>query len=398
MNKKFLYISFLIICIGCKKTASPQAPPGITPKQVTKSVAKKIFAHMMPWFETPQTNGGSWGIHWKMNTRNPDIIDSNGQREIAAYYYPLIGPYASGDTMVIEYQLLLMKLSGIDGVFIDWPGTQTKNDYPLLVRNTKQIVSVLSRIGLQYAIVYEDQNLVNATDKIVTAQADMNYLQGNFFQENNYEKINEKPILLVFGPQQIQSGADWSNIFSVLPAQPAFFTLLYQSGAAGSTATGEFSWVSQDNLTTQNNFYNRTFNGHRMGCAYPGFNSYYAAGGWGGPTWVIGHDSLSTFSTTLDLALSKDFSNYIQLVTWNDYGEGTIIEPTTQYGYGYLTMLQQKLGVSGLSIADLEMVAQLYKLRKDNAGVPDVQTKLNKISEYMAALDMTTAKTLLSQL
>jgi hypothetical protein len=403
MNKRFLFIPLFIICIACKKTASPQGPPSdstsvLVPKPVTKSVSKKIFAHMMPWFESNLSNGGNWGIHWTMSTRNPNIVDANGQREIASNYYPLIGPYASGDTMVIEYQLLLMKLSGIDGVFIDWPGTLQKNDYPLLVRNTEKIVPILARVGLQYSIVYEDQNLVNATDKIAQAQADMKYLQSNFFAQNNYEKLNEKPILLVFGPQQIKTGADWTNIFSVLPNQPAFFPLLYQSGAAGSTATGEFSWVSQDNLTTQNNFYDRSFSGQRIGCAYPGFNSYYALGGWGGPTWIINHDSLNTFSTTLDLALSKSFIDYVQLVTWNDYGEGTIIEPTVEYQYGYLTMLQQKLGVSGLGLPDLQLVAQLYKLRKDNAGLHDVQLKLNDISMHIAALDMTTAKNLISQI
>jgi hypothetical protein len=399
INKKTLYISLFIICMACKKSAIPQpTPQDVTPKQVIKSVTKKIFAHMMPWFETNQTNGGAWGIHWKMNTRNPDIMDASGQRQIASNYYPLIGPYASGDTMVIEYQLLLMKLSGIDGVFIDWPGTQNKFDYPLLVRNTKKIVSLLSRIGLQYAIVYEDQNLVNVTDKIGTAKTDMNYLQANFFVQPNYEKISEKPLLLVFGPQQISNGTDWSTIFSVLPVQPSFFTLLYESTDAGTNTAGEFSWVSQDNLTTLNNFYNRSFSLKRMGSAYPGFNSFYAQGGWGGPTWIIDHDSLNTFSTTLDLALSKPFTDYIQLVTWNDYGEGTIIEPTKEYGYGYLTMLQQKLGVSGLDLSDLESVAQLYKLRKDYAGMPAIQLKLDEISLHMAALDLMTAKKLLSQL
>jgi hypothetical protein len=401
MNRKFIYLSLLLVIVACKKTATPQTTPPATdplPKSVTKTVSKKIFAHMMPWFETPQTNGGSWGIHWKMNTRNPDIIDANGQREIASNYYPVIGPYASSDTMVIEYQLLLMKLSGIDGVFIDWPGTQNKNDYPLLVRNTVSIVSMLARFGLKYAIVYEDQNLVNASDKIVQAQSDMTYLQSNFFVQSNYETDNGKPLLLVFGPQQIKTGADWTSIFSVLTTQPAFFPLLFQSGAAGTTATGEFSWIGQDDLTTQNDFYNMVFSGEKIGCAYPGFNSYYAAGGWGGPTWIIDHDSLNKFSTTLDLALSKSFLNYIQLVTWNDYGEGTIIEPTTEYGYGYLTTLQQKLGVSGLGQSDLELVYQLYTARKNNAALPDVQAKLNLISKYMAALDMTTAKNLLAQL
>jgi hypothetical protein len=404
MKTRLLYIPLLIACIACKKTSSMQGPPtdstaNPAPKAVTKTVTKRVFAHMMPWFETNVTNGGNWGIHWTMATRNPDVIDPNGQREIASNYYPLIGPYASGDTMVIEYQLLLMKLSGIDGVFIDWPGTQNKNDYPLLVHNTEQIVSMLGKAGLQFAIVYEDQNLVNVpNNKVGQAQADMQYLQSKFFTQSDYENNNGKPLLLVFGPQQLESGAQWDSVFSVLPTQPSFFPLLYQSPAAGNTAAGEFSWVSQDNLTTQNNFYDRAFSLQRIGCAYPGFNSYYAQGGWAGPTWIIDHDSLNTFNTTLNLALSKSFVNYIQLVTWNDYGEGTIIEPTDQYQYGYLTLLQQTLGVLNLDLSDLQLVGQLFQMRKANATVPDIQQKLNLISKYIAALDLTTAKNLMSQL
>ena len=74
----------------------------------------KVYVHMMPWFETNETYNGTWGIHWTMATKNPDLIidPATGRREIAAHYYPEIGPYASGDPDVIDYQLLLMKYSG----------------------------------------------------------------------------------------------------------------------------------------------------------------------------------------------------------------------------------------------------------------------------------------------
>ena len=36
--------------------------------------------HYMPWFETPATPGGNnWGIHWKFNNRNPNIVDCDRQ-------------------------------------------------------------------------------------------------------------------------------------------------------------------------------------------------------------------------------------------------------------------------------------------------------------------------------
>ncbi|MGZ3840070.1 MAG: glycoside hydrolase family 71/99-like protein [Flavisolibacter sp.] len=334
-----------------------------------------------------------------MNTRNPDIIDPNGQREIASLFYPLIGPYASGDSTVIEYQLLLMKLSGIDGVLIDWPGTQNSFDYPLLVRNTEKIVSYLDKVGLQFAIVYEDQNLNNTgvADKIGTAQNDMRYLQANFFKKSNYEQLEGKPLLLVFGPQAITTEAQWSNIFSVLPLPPSFFTLWFQSNKAGADARGEFAWIAQDHITTLNAFYGNGYGGMKFGSAYPGFKTFYAQGGWSGPTWIIEHNGTATFGQTLDLALGQSALPYIQLATWNDYGEGTMIEPTTEFGYGFLTTLQQKLGVT-LGQSDLETVAKLYDLRKSKAAVPEVQKQLNQAFYYIVSLQLQKAKDLLATL
>src|SRR5258708_28605110 len=104
MKKYLVLLCLLMALCSCKKnngTKNSNTPPVVDgdtlypPKPVLKSNTKMVFAHMMPWFETKATNNGAWGIHWKMNTQNPDIIDSNGQREIASHYYPLIGPYAS---------------------------------------------------------------------------------------------------------------------------------------------------------------------------------------------------------------------------------------------------------------------------------------------------------------
>src|SRR5262245_3831865 len=85
---------------------------------ISKTDTRKVYVHMMPWFEPD-------GLHW-----------NNGR-----HYNPQIGEYHSGDYNVIEYQLLLMKYSGIDGVIIDWPGRSTMyNDLPDNAENTDQII------------------------------------------------------------------------------------------------------------------------------------------------------------------------------------------------------------------------------------------------------------------
>ena len=421
MKKNWVYLicGVLAVCFGCKKSASNQTGINITwsgnlvsyaPVPVFKSVSKKVFVHYMPWFETKLTNGGTWGQHWKMANENPEII-TNGQRQIASYYYPQIGPYASGDTLVIDYQLLLMKLSGIDGVFIDWPGTFSNSDWPQNVGNSNVLVSRLAKAGLKYAIVYEDQNLSAITGplplsatQMTQAQNDMQYIQSNYFKDAGatYEMLGGKPLLLDFGPfGPLQSSSQWNTIFSVMSTPPSFVTYEYQSAKGGTNAAGEFAWVQASNLTKLNNFYSYGYGGAKFSAVYPGFNNFYTAGGWpNNANFTIAYSSGSTttFQQTVDLALQQN-NNYIQVVTWNDYGEGTMIEPTTQFGYSYLTTLQQKLGVSAMVQSDLEAVAKLYTARVANISAynPDKLNELDQVYYYMVSLKMDSAKALLQK-
>ena len=397
----------LLAFISCSKNPAPL--PTIAwngslvahaPVAVSKSATKRVFAHILPWFETPVTNNGFWGEHWTMANQNPNIINSNGEDQIASWYYPLIGPYASADTNVIDYQLLLMKLSGIDGLFIDWPGTIGTNDLGQNLANSNVIISRLSRVGMKYAVVYEDQNLKGLSNPVAQAQADMNYLQSYYFSDSNYERVSGAPLLLDFGPQVLTTASDWTSAFSVLSTQPAFFTLEHQSSEAGSNATGEFAWVEQDTLTGLRDFYAPSYNpGTKIAAAYAGYNSFYIEGGetCAGCTWVV-TPSVSIFQQSLALALQQP-GNYIQLVTWNDYGEGTMIEPTAQFQYNILTALQQQLGVQSLSLSDLQQVAKLYNTRVNNIFPNYNPTNLNELDQVyydMVSLKMDSAVGLLN--
>src|SRR6266849_6757025 len=104
-------ISIAILLLAGATSPSPAATV-YGPVAVPKTETTKLYVHVMPWFDT-KASQGSWGIHWTMANRNPDIIDGSGRRQIASYYYPMIGPYASGDRDVVEYQLLLMKYAGV---------------------------------------------------------------------------------------------------------------------------------------------------------------------------------------------------------------------------------------------------------------------------------------------
>lgn len=392
--KKFLAaLCLTALLFGCKKSLEPNAGNSTAPRAVvSKTTSKKIFIHWMPWFETPASKG-AWGYHWKMNTQNPDII-TNGKRQIAAYYYPQTGPYASGDPDIIEYQLLLMKYSGADGVFIDWPGTRALYDYPDNLANCNALINKLNAVGLQFSIVFEDRNW----DAGMTsgAHGDFTYMQSNYFPQSNYLRVNNVPIVLNFGPITFHNPSDWDAILNGLNPKPKVLPLYgFTSQVGSNNAGGEFPWIYQDHPTVVNNYYAQASSfATSIGVVYPGFNSFYAAGGASGPTWTIPYNGTGTFGSLVDKALQSSVP-IVQFATWNDYGEGTMIEPTQEFGYGFLTTMQQKLGVP-YGQSELQLIYQLYQARKTYAGNASAQSQLNQVFTYLVNLQVSNAQTLLN--
>ncbi len=402
-NLTWLLCSCILFLMACNKSLlhdGPSAPgPGlrdvsVNAAPVNKSTSKKIFIHWMPWFETPASKG-TWGYHWKMNTQNPDII-VNGKRQIAAYYYPKTGPYASGDPDVIEYQLLLMKYAGADGVFIDWPGTRQRYDYPDNLANANALIGKLNAVGLQFAIVHEDRNW--DPGQTAGAHDDFVYMQNNYFSQSNYLRTNNVPVVLNFGPITFHQPYEWDQILNGINPRPKVWPLYGFTGQVGANnAGGEFPWIYQDHPTVVNNYYAQAGNFPlAIGVVYPGFHSFYAAGGADGPTWQIAHNSAGTFASLLDKALSSTVG-IIQFATWNDYGEGTMIEPTEEFGFSFLTTMQQKLGVP-YGQHELDLVFQLYQYRKQYSGNASVQQQLNEVFTYLANLQVSNAETLLNSI
>ncbi len=400
-----LLATIMLFTYSCTKESTD--PPVIEdpeqgPVDVEKTNPMKVYVHYMPWFETPTTSdNGAWGIHWTMNTANPDNIDANGKREIAAHYYPAIGPYASSDKDVIEYHLLLMKYAGIDGLIIDWYGSYDLWDYPTNRRNSEAVINKLDEVGLSFALTYEDRTLENIVSNglagSVTEAAieDMAYIESNYFNKNNYIQANDSPLLTVFGPIVLQSEAEWDEVIGSMSEQPTLLSLWNESTEMGSNADGEMAWVLRSNSSLLNFYIHKyaTFD-YALGAAYPGFVDYYEEGGWGdGMDWSIDHNNGTALEETLQLALDNEVEN-IQLVTWNDFGEGTMIEPTQEFGYTFIEKIQEFTGTPFDKTA-FETITTLYKLRKDKANDDDTQLLLDEAFNALVQLKLEDAQTII---
>ena len=405
-------------------TAAPAMPvpatsrtPATPPTQTPVPQRPLLMAHTMPWYQTPDVSG-VWGWHWTMNHFDPTQVDASGRPEIASHYTPLTGPYDSSDPAILEYQTLLMKVSGIDGVIVDWYGMKDVYDYGAINESTQRLFEAIKKAGLRFAICYEDQTIghmidggyLRAEDALAHGQEVMRYLQDTWFGDETYLKAGGQPVLLTFGPQYFTKGSDWEALFSVLDVQPAFVTL---DGHTEAAATSSFPWppmwagtngvLTEERLDQYlSSFYLKAERrDYVVGGAFPGFEDIYKEAGVGDSYGYLDPRDGETFRATLEMALGQH-PDVIQLITWNDYGEGTIIEPTVEFGYRYLEMVQETRRMTDDQVfpydaLDLSLPLQLLDARRQYAGDVEVNARLDQAVDALLSGNVAGATAILAE-
>ena len=364
MRSRLLALFFIpfFLCV-CIEAADPKSP--LQTKQPL------VLAHYMPWYSAKPTSA-EWGWHWTMNHFNPNE-ERNGKRDVASRFYPLIGPYDSGDSDVLEYHLLTMKLAGIDGVIVDWYGLTQFNDYPILHTNTLRLVEQLVRFDMKLVICYEDQTLpalikakrLDPNNKVAHVLTEIEWMSKNWFSLENYVKLDDKPVLLSFGNSGL-SNEEWTSCVAQYEKPIAYFS----EHTRREGAIGGFDWPIPTEGVERTKQYTKMARDwpHLIPVAYPRFEDIYAAAKVSEGYPDIKDDSGKTFETTLKYAFQAK-SQLIQLATWNDWGEGTNIEPSKEFGYRDLELLQKtrrKYIAPSFEpkAADLRLPHKLYELRK----------------------------------
>jgi len=343
----------------------------------------------MPWYATKDVSG-AWGYHWTMNRFDPNKVDKDGQREIASHDYPLMGPYDSNDPDALECHVLQMKLAGIDGVIVDWYGVSDFWDYGMLHRNTQHLIQVVKKAGLTFAICYEDQSIKHKVENkhipveavLEEAGKDLQWLDCHCFSDAAYVRLDGRPILPIFGPQYFLE-PQWKQLTTNLAKRPLLYGLPH---ALHKGMDGAFGWPPVEggkeiahetwmkyllDLQTRTNY---------LAVVFPGFRDIYPKS-YG----TIDAQGGKTFEETFALAL-KGPSPIIQVVTWNDYGEGTVVEPTRKMGYHYLEILQRSHSPRlDCREADLELPLRLYEARKKYAKDLSASNRLERASRALFA-------------
>ncbi len=240
--------------------------------------------------------------------------------------------YNSNDTAQVHRQIEDMISRGIDGVIVDWYGPNNAIDQATqLVR-----LEAEKHPGFSFAIMIDAGAVAASKCASCSPQQALTsllqYVEQNYFSSKAYLNVNGQPVVTDFNIDYWYD-VDWIAANAVLKTPPRF---LFQDipGFTHAMSDGSYSWVmpgqNDYGLGYLSGFYyaGQTYSDKKtMGAAYKGFNDRLAS--WGsnrvmdqrcGQTW------LTTFSQVNSLYNQGTQLPYMQLVTWNDYEEGTEIE------------------------------------------------------------------------
>lgn len=345
---------------------------------------------------------------------------------VGAYYYPWYGPddrhwkddkerinpflglgfaeeYNSQDQSVICRQIDLATGHGIDFFAVSWWGKGSFEDNTL-----KNYFIKSPLIGeISFALLYESEGLLGKQTILDdSAQsrlfADFEYMQENYWNHPSYLKINGKPVVFIYTTRGFQGNFD---IIRALKSKFNVYLVADQYQWEVPMDEGLIRYVGYDAVTAYafkpsppdpNLFPNthdylvqfpivleaRKQEAQRAGTDFipDVLPAYYS------PSlkrYLLNALSPNIYQDLIKQALhysEPDIDNMIMLTSWNEWHEGTSIEPGQESLYKYLKALQHALALYYsdddqdwvLSVRNLEMTSDGYikvNLVHINAGV-----------------------------
>jgi len=251
--------------------------------------------------------------------------------------------YTSNTNAQVNAQLADMYSRGIDCVVLDWYGTSLLNAPNDSVLNAI-VAGIGNYPGMTFAISIDQQYFALNGYTAGTYQtgiiAAINHLS-TYFSNSQYEKNGGDPIILMWDAASVAgANINWATVQAAIPTGTK--VIQYQaSGFSIADSAGSFFWIDTTDKTpvdgtgylTGTVFPALTANQSMicMSAAWPGFDGTltnktawslgkYIDRQWGS-TWLAWWAANNTYVT------SGKRIDYIVIGTWDDYEEGSSIEP-----------------------------------------------------------------------
>ncbi|MGF6404127.1 MULTISPECIES: glycoside hydrolase family 99-like domain-containing protein [Pseudomonas] len=332
---------------------------------------------------TSTTHAIDVGVYYYPGWKRPDVdgwakIKAHPERE------PLLGWYTEGSDEVTRRHLQWMEKYGINFIAYDWywdQGTGVKNrTYAIdsYIKNAKDY-------NVDFALLWA--NHTNTPESLSQFDEIVNYWILNYFKNPKYKKIDGKPVVYLFSSDMLSRDSEkfgsspkelltrarklakksgLNGIFFIgtpgskkdsltleLPNQTydAVSAYNYQYGPSKAPEIRTLSKSYSELMDGYSQSWNFTLKTSPLPYVIP-VTSGWDRTPWGGSSDPAHDNSYSTpeeFSEHLSRAKAellgnpKKTLNTIIICCWNEFGEGSYIEPTKKFGFDYLEQIHKIL-------------------------------------------------------
>lgn len=258
-----------------------------------EQVGTKVLAHLVGWFQR-----------------------TAGQH---------IAMYDSADPRVVRSQIRMAKAVGIDGFVLDWYGPGNE----LINRVALELAVQCEAEGFEFSVMLDAgifKWAAAGVDKAGLLYSAVDYALANLATSSAYTRLSGKPLFWEFGLRG--NGADMNALFAKYPN----LQLLTQTTSIPQSA-GTFAWIdTAGGIDALRSYLAAPQSaGIKVPCIFPGFDDHSPANlansVWGGAARFVSPRNGDTWTDCIQAIKAAGQFQMVQIVTWNDYEEGTAIEP-----------------------------------------------------------------------
>jgi Glycosyl hydrolase family 99 len=245
-------------------------------------------------------------------------------------YHPTAGQYSSNDPATVKNQIDQMRYAGMQAGIFSWWGAASSPGLPYGYQQVDRAFGVALQAAhgtpFQWAVYFESGSPAFGDRSTAGLQSYMTYIRDHYANDPNYLHMAGRPVIFVWpnagdGCDMVQRWHDANIGFYIVQKR---FTG-WQSCQGAADSWHEYS----------PNVYSSVLNPYSYAVS-PGFNRYDSQGPY-----------LARDPAQFDKAVAAMAAAAVQwklVTTFNEWGEGTAVEPAAEWGNTYLDILHAHLG------------------------------------------------------
>lgn len=244
---------------------------------------------------------------------------------LGSHYTPTRGLYDSGDPAVVREHIVEMSAAKIRAGIASWFGQNTHQEQTRIPTLLNQAVGLGSLGHFKWALYYEKEGYGSPT--VAEIAEDITFIRNRYGRHNEYLRVNRRPVLFVYGDETTeaagcemasrweQANQTW-NFYIVLKVFPGYRTCVDQPD----------SWHQYAGATPTDNQAPHSFT------ISPGFWHALEA------MPRLDRDLARWRQNIRDMIASG--ASWQLVVSYNEWGEGTLLEDSNEFGKTYLDALR----------------------------------------------------------